>query len=174
MGQLVLEPRPHLWKRGYVSWGHAPRIVAEGALMPSGPAHLHERFGDDWTAWLYLRRRGFTADKGVVSPPWRGHTVTEGESDAIDYLFMEWDWAYLPDRAPEKPPERSRLLRWRAWLSRVSSGPLRVRDKYLGRWHMWWYCVAKYELRRRWYYATGRRKLWDEGGDPVEFNGANQ
>lgn len=131
--------------------------------MPSGPAHLHLLFGDDWNAWVYLRRRGFTNDKGIASPPWQGHKITEMEEKAIDYLFMEWDWCYNPLAAPETPPERSMLLSWRAWALRVLSGPLRVRDKHLRSWQMWWYCAAKYELRRRWYYITGRRDEWDNG-----------
>lgn len=101
--------------------------------MPSGPAHLHERYVDDSVAWTYLRRRGFTQTRFVVAPPYRGYKLTKGESDAIDYLWMEWDWAYAPTEAPERPVERSRLSQALRWVSRVSSGPLRVTDAYLTR-----------------------------------------
>lgn len=131
--------------------------------MPSGPPHLHQRFGDDWTAWRYLRRRGFTMSRAVVSPPCQSYDPTKGEWDAVTYLIQEWDWDYDQTRAPESPPEQPPLLRARSWLLRVSSVPLRVRDRHWGRLQMWWYCVAKYEMRKRWHYATGRRKLWDEG-----------
>lgn len=140
--------------------------------MPSGPAHLHLRFGDDWTAWMYLKRRGFTHSRFIVKPPFRGYKITKGESDAIDYLWLEWDWAYAPSLAPETPPEGSLLRRALRWLLRASSGLLRVRDKHLRSYQMWWYCAAKYELRRRWYYVTGRRKEWDEGKSMTGLAGA--
>lgn len=131
--------------------------------MPQGPAHLHRLFGDDGNAWYYLQLRGFTHSKGIIAPPHRHHRLTQMEENAVDYLFMEWDWAYAPTRATETPPERSMLLSWGLWLRRASSGPLRVIDKHKRSLQMWWYCVAKYGLRKRWYYITGRRKLWDEG-----------
>ena len=101
--------------------------------MPSGPAHLHARFVNDSVAWDYLRRRGFKHKRFVISPPYRQYQLTKGESDAIDYLWMEWDWAYAPSEAHGTCLEATRVYRARAWLSRVSSGPLRVRDAYLAR-----------------------------------------
>ena len=80
--------------------------------MPSGPAHLHKRYVDDDVAWQYLRRRGFTRRRGVIAPPYRGHRLSKGESDAIDYLWMEWDWSYAPSEAPESMPEVS-MPTWR-------------------------------------------------------------
>lgn len=136
--------------------------------MPQGPAHLHIRFGDDWVAWLYLKRRGFGMHKFVVTPPYFGYVLSNKEWDAATYLCLEWDWEYDRDGGPERSQGASRLSQARSWLLRVSSGPLRVWDKHLRSWQMWWHCEAKYELRRRWYYVTGRRKEWDEGVPVLE------
>lgn len=134
--------------------------------MPQGPAHLHARFGDDGTAWAYLRRRGYRNGRGVINPPWVGYVMTDPEWDAVVYLVQEWDWWFDRSGAPGEAPGGSMVSQARRWLLRVSSGPLRVWDKYEARWAMWWICVAKYELRKRWYYATGRREEWD--GDPLK------
>ena len=60
--------------------------------MPQGPAHLHEKFGDDASAWAFLRERGFAHDQGVIQKPDR--EITAEEFEAIDYLCLEWDWAF--------------------------------------------------------------------------------
>lgn len=101
--------------------------------MPSGPAHLHIRYVDDSVAWRYLKRRGFTERRFIIRPPHANHKLTGGESDAIDYLWMEWDWAYAPSLAPVEDAGASRVSQARRWLSRVFSGPLRVIDSYLAR-----------------------------------------
>lgn len=62
--------------------------------MPSGPAHLHEKFGHDGSAWGVLRQRGFTHHHGVIALPDR--PLTTEERDAIDYLVLEWDWDAQP------------------------------------------------------------------------------
>lgn len=61
--------------------------------MPSGPPHLHEKFGDDGVAWAFLKERGFTHIKCVIQPK-DNHELTNDELDAIDYLILEWDWDY--------------------------------------------------------------------------------
>lgn len=135
--------------------------------MPSGPAHLHARFGDDWVAWKYLQRRGFTMAKGFVSPPFQSYVMSQMEDDAVDYLLMEWDWDYNVARAPESLSAASPLGRCRRYLLRLFSGPLRVRDRHLRDLQMWWHCDMRFRLRRRWYILTGRRKLWEEGEEVI-------
>lgn len=124
--------------------------------MPQGPARLHQLFGDDGTAWAYLKRRGFIIQSpfmGRIIPPYLGYKITSREEDAIDYLFMEWDWVYDPLGAPSVALGRSRLRQPRRWLLRRSAGPLRVIDKYLRRWQMWWW-----EVRHR-------REEWEADRD---------
>lgn len=60
--------------------------------MPSGPAELHKKWGDDGAAWAYLAERGFKHDRGIIAKVDR--PLMDDEQSAIDYLFMEWDWAY--------------------------------------------------------------------------------
>lgn len=62
-------------------------------MMPSGPDHLHEKWGDDGAAWKYLQSLGWTHTKGVIQPK-PGHEMTDEERDAIEYLCLEWDWGY--------------------------------------------------------------------------------
>lgn len=62
--------------------------------MPQGPAHLHEKFGDDGVAWEWLESRGFTHNKGVIKKPHAKYVLTDADYDAIDYLILEWDWDY--------------------------------------------------------------------------------
>jgi hypothetical protein len=68
--------------------------------MPSGPPELHEKwcgfgpfkgFGDS-NALKYLRDRGLQDCRGVFRIP-RARVLTDEESSALDYLFMEWDYA---------------------------------------------------------------------------------
>ena len=134
--------------------------------MPSGPAHLHRRFGDDGTAWAYLKRRGFHCHRGIILPPYRWYDATKGEWDAILYLVQEWDWDYDWLMAPDGPPAASPLYRAVRTVRRASAGPLRVWDKHWTRLQMWYYCVARYNVRKWWYIGTGRRKMWE--GDPFE------
>lgn len=50
---------------------------------------------DDWEAWLYLKERGYEMNKGVIKyRPEKFHNMPDDESQAIDYLVGEWDWAY--------------------------------------------------------------------------------
>jgi hypothetical protein len=53
---------------------------------------------DDGEAWSHLASFGFTHNKGFISPPSpdfdfaaHPHTIKQ----AINYLFWEWDWAYV-------------------------------------------------------------------------------
>ena len=66
--------------------------------MPQGRAELHERFGDDCTAFAVLEKLGWTHNRGVMKAPpeleerpwieW-----SPDEKDAVEYLVTEWDWA---------------------------------------------------------------------------------
>lgn len=62
--------------------------------MPSGPAHLHERWGDDEAAWGYLRARGYTQRAGNISPPPGRGVCMDEEASALDYLHLEWDYTF--------------------------------------------------------------------------------
>lgn len=138
--------------------------------MPSGPAYLHRMFGDDWVAWTYLRRRGFfRVQGGIIVPPYQGYKPNQREENALGYLFMEWDWCYEPSRALPMGIGMLRLHQYRLRLRRLFAGPLRVWDKHVRNWSMWWHCVARYEIRKRWHYATGRRKEWDLGEQYIDF-----
>ncbi len=64
--------------------------------MPSGPAHLHERFGDDATAWEYLAERDWHHDRGRFFYAGDERELTQDERDAAAYLVLEWDWEWSP------------------------------------------------------------------------------
>jgi hypothetical protein len=62
--------------------------------MPQGPAHLHEKFGDDSTAWQVLEKN-FRQRSGIIYPKSSLYEeFTQDENDAIDYLILEWDWDF--------------------------------------------------------------------------------
>lgn len=61
--------------------------------MPSGPAHLHERWGDDGAAWQFLKERGFTHVAFVIQAK-PDNAMDDDEMSAIEYLVLEWDWDY--------------------------------------------------------------------------------
>lgn len=60
--------------------------------MPQAPQHLRDLFPDDRVAW-FLLKRNFTDTRGVIRPN-AGHKPTEAELLAVDYLCLEWDYAY--------------------------------------------------------------------------------
>lgn len=65
--------------------------------MPQAPQYLRDMFDDDADAWSVLRGK-FTAPRGVISPN-PGHTPSEWEIAAVDYLCLEWDYGYEPEAA---------------------------------------------------------------------------
>jgi hypothetical protein len=80
--------------------------------MPQAPDALRALFDHDGEAWLVLHEN-FTDTRGVIRPK-AGHVVTVAEAAAIDYLVLEWDYAYEA-AAPQPdltPPEilASRLI----------------------------------------------------------------
>lgn len=48
----------------------------------------------------FLFSRGYTETGGMIKPPVPDHTVSREESECIDFLFGEWDFAYDDTRAP--------------------------------------------------------------------------
>lgn len=63
--------------------------------MPQAPDRLRTKFADDGTA-LRVIAVNFVDKKGVISPKVKGYKPTKREQDAIDYLWLEWDYAYDP------------------------------------------------------------------------------
>ena len=63
--------------------------------MPQAPGYLQAMFKDDADAWRHLSN--FYDDHGVIRPKIAGTVPTEKQIDAIDYLWLEWDYAYEGD-----------------------------------------------------------------------------
>ena len=69
--------------------------------MPSAPKELQDkitaRFGsiDVLGPLDFLKSRGFTERAGLIMPPSAEHKVSQDEGDCIDFLFQEWDFAYV-------------------------------------------------------------------------------
>lgn len=63
--------------------------------MPQAPDALRALFANDGEAWEVLREN-FTDTSGVIRPK-PGHAPTVAECAAIDYLVLEWDYAWEPD-----------------------------------------------------------------------------
>lgn len=62
--------------------------------MPQAPDYLRAKFAHDGEAWAALGDN-FTDTRGLIRPK-PGHKPTDREFDAIDYLVMEWDYAWEP------------------------------------------------------------------------------
>lgn len=74
--------------------------------MPSGPTHLHARFGSDAKAIELLEAAGYRMDAGFVfHPPCEKHGMSADEMDAVDYLCLEWDYGYSPEPIAEGTTE---------------------------------------------------------------------
>ena len=69
--------------------------------MPSGPPELHRKWCDfgpydghgDSNALKYLADRGLKPNRGGVFVIPTQRCLTGEENSALDYLFMEWDYA---------------------------------------------------------------------------------
>lgn len=61
--------------------------------MPSYPSDV---WNDDIGAWKYLKDRGYTESKFMISPP-KDHVETPEDAHAINYLIGEWDWGWKGD-----------------------------------------------------------------------------
>ncbi len=70
--------------------------------MPQGPAHLHAKWGDCRNALGFLGGR-FKCVDGLIRPL-SGTIPTAEELEAIDYLFLEWDFGYDPEPGHDVAP----------------------------------------------------------------------
>ena len=69
--------------------------------MPSGPPELHRKWCQagpwqghgDSNALHYLEQQGFKPTRGGMFIIPGMHVISEEESSALDYLWMEWDYA---------------------------------------------------------------------------------
>ena len=65
--------------------------------MPQATDELRAKFpGYDQEAFAVIKANFTISRGGVIYPKQIGYTMTARESDAIDYLFHEWDYAYSP------------------------------------------------------------------------------
>jgi len=58
---------------------------------------------DDYKPYIFLRRRGYTDEGGMLGKPTPSHTVSEYEWQCIAFLCDEWDYAFDPDRVVGSP-----------------------------------------------------------------------
>lgn len=62
--------------------------------MPQGPPELQEEFGNDWKA-LQTVSENYIVGKGfVIQPKVKGYKATPLEHRALEYLWLEWDYAF--------------------------------------------------------------------------------
>lgn len=61
--------------------------------MPQGPAHSHEKWESDSDALRFLAERGLKPNRGGVFEIPIAREITAEENSALDYLWMEWDYA---------------------------------------------------------------------------------
>lgn len=62
--------------------------------MPQAPQYLRDEFADDGVA-LEVIAENFTVTRGLIQKKSYGYIPTPKENHAIDYLWLEWDYAYL-------------------------------------------------------------------------------
>ena len=66
--------------------------------MPMATPELAAKFADDGEAWLVLTKIGWRMDGSRIIPPTPHYLPSEGlESNAVDYLCDEWDYAWLDE-----------------------------------------------------------------------------
>jgi len=73
--------------------------------MPSGPPELHRQWCDrgpyvaygDANALHLLQQGGLKPNRGGMFLIPKGRVLTDDETSALDYLFMEWDYGSRPD-----------------------------------------------------------------------------
>lgn len=70
-------------------------------MMPQAHQYLRDKFEDDSTAWEILDGN-FSDCAGLIYPKVAGYMPTNEENDALDYLFLEWDYGYSPVEPPTK------------------------------------------------------------------------
>ena len=68
--------------------------------MPQAPDDLRAK----WTcesALAHLKKDGRFLEDGGILRPAMGVTLTQDDKDAIDYLWLEWDFGYDPTPLPQ-------------------------------------------------------------------------
>ena len=60
--------------------------------MPQAPNELRAKFEDDRVAWDVLKDN-FIDHRGLIKPK-PGYVPNDRDFEAIDYLVLEWDYAY--------------------------------------------------------------------------------
>ena len=70
--------------------------------MPTGPERLRAKFSTPEAALAVLGDR-YTCRKGLIRPTVAGRAETAEEKDAIDYLWLEWDYASSPYVSDDEP-----------------------------------------------------------------------
>lgn len=65
--------------------------------MPSAPPELAAKFprGDE-QAFEIIDANFNTRRDGMIEPKVVGYKPTPEEDEALDYLWLEWDYGYLP------------------------------------------------------------------------------
>jgi hypothetical protein len=64
--------------------------------MPQASEALRAKFPGDDAEALEVLVANFTEDRGVFRPKIKGYQPTQREAEALDYLWLEWDYAYEP------------------------------------------------------------------------------
>lgn len=63
--------------------------------MPQSPPELRAKFPDGDLEALRVLKENFVIDQsGVIHPRAWGYEPTSRENEAIDYLWLEWDYGY--------------------------------------------------------------------------------
>ena len=66
--------------------------------MPMATPELAAKFDDEGEAWAVLNALGWRMEGARIIAPTPHYLPSEGrESDAVDYLCDEWDYAWIED-----------------------------------------------------------------------------
>lgn len=61
--------------------------------MPSAPSYLQEMFEDDSSALDVIEENFNVSKGGLITRKNPAYIPSEREEHALDYLFLEWDYA---------------------------------------------------------------------------------
>lgn len=64
--------------------------------MPQASDELRDQFEDDSAAMTVLQEHFSLSATGVIRPRTADRQATDREKAAIDYLVLEWDYAWEP------------------------------------------------------------------------------
>lgn len=71
--------------------------------MPQAPEELRAKFsGGDGEALDILRENYVVDCSGVIHPKTKDYQPTKRENEAIDYLWLEWDYGYASEPVAEE------------------------------------------------------------------------